>query len=74
MEARFYAGNSGREPSRLTWEIVPHDEFADVTLVTLTHDEFDLSPNTAQVLEQGLPIVLSGLKTVLETGESLTSF
>lgn len=65
---------AGEKPSRLTWEIVPHDEFADVTLVTLTHDEFDLSPNTAQVLEQGLPIVLSGLKTVLETGESLTSF
>ncbi|WP_248924770.1 ArsR/SmtB family transcription factor [Paenibacillus hamazuiensis] len=60
------------EPSRITWEIEPHAQFAGVTLVTVIHDAFELAPNTGNVLEAGLPIVLSGMKTLLETGTALT--
>lgn len=60
------------EPSRLTWEIVPHEQFEGITLVSVIHDDYDASPHTANVLESGLPIVLSGLKTLLETGKRFT--
>ena len=63
---------ANEKPSRITWEIDPHAEFPGVTLVTVIHDEFEQSPRTSAVLEQGLPIVLSGLKTLLETGTRLT--
>ncbi|WP_416728650.1 ArsR/SmtB family transcription factor [Fictibacillus sp. JL2B1089] len=55
-------------PSRLTWEINSHHDIKGVTLVTVIHDQYDQSPKTAQTLEHGLPIVLSGMKTLLETG------
>ncbi|WP_078381777.1 ArsR/SmtB family transcription factor [Sutcliffiella halmapala] len=57
--------------SCLTWEIEPNSEIAGVTLVTVIHDNTEASPNTAQVLENGLPVVLSGMKTLLETGRML---
>lgn len=59
------------QPSRLTWEIEPHAELAGVTLVTVVHDEFEEAPNTSRVLEAGVPVVLSGMKTLLETGSPL---
>ena len=58
-------------PSRLTWEIDPHAEFSGVTLVTVVHDEFEDARNTSRVLEEGLPVVLSGMKTLIETGSKL---
>ncbi|MEC2343045.1 metalloregulator ArsR/SmtB family transcription factor [Paenibacillus barengoltzii] len=61
------------KPSRLTWEIEPHAEFAGVTLVTVVHDEFEEAPVTSRILEEGLPIVLSGMKTLIETGGTLTT-
>jgi uncharacterized protein YndB with AHSA1/START domain len=59
--------------SRITWEIDSHAEYSGVTLVTIVHDEFEQAVNTAKILEKGLPIVLSGMKTLLETGSTLTS-
>jgi uncharacterized protein YndB with AHSA1/START domain/DNA-binding transcriptional ArsR family regulator len=54
--------------SRLTWEIEP---VADSCRLTLTHDQL---PETAsEALYGGWPMVLSGLKTLLETGETLTT-
>lgn len=60
-------------PSRMTWEITPHSELSGVTLVTVVHDEFEQALHTATILENGLPIVLSGMKTWLETGSTLAS-
>lgn len=59
------------EPSsRVTWEIEPQD--GGFTLLTVTHDHLDRSPGTAaNVAGVGWMRVLSGLKTVLETGTSL---
>jgi len=55
-------------PSRVTWEIVPRGE---VCLLTVTHDDFDEGSKTYKSVRLGWNPVLSGLKTLLETGEPL---
>ncbi|PYI56125.1 ArsR/SmtB family transcription factor [Paenibacillus flagellatus] len=66
------ADTAGEKPSRLTWDIEPHAELPGVTLVTVVHDDFEESPHTSRVLEAGLPVVLSGMKTLIETGSTLS--
>jgi uncharacterized protein YndB with AHSA1/START domain len=57
-------------PSRVTWTIEPAGD--DVTLLTVVHDELHSAPRTAaHVAGTGWMRVLSGLKTVLETGTGL---
>jgi uncharacterized protein YndB with AHSA1/START domain len=61
---------AAEEPSRVTWEIEPHD--GGYCKLTLTHDRLDGAPKTAEsVSGQGWMFVLSGLKTLLETGAPL---
>jgi uncharacterized protein YndB with AHSA1/START domain len=55
--------------SRVTWELEPQD--GGVTKLTLVHDELENAPKTAESVSGGWMLVLSGLKTLLETGESL---
>ena len=55
-------------PSRVTWEIVPR---GDVCQLTVTHDDFDAETPTFQKVRRGWNPVLSGLKTMLETGKPL---
>jgi uncharacterized protein YndB with AHSA1/START domain len=58
------------ERSRVTWELEPQDD--GTTLLTLTHDRLEGAPKTAAGVEGvGWMGVLSGLKTLLETGEPL---
>ena len=54
--------------SRVTWEIV---EIGDSCRLTVTHDQLREDANGQ--LYGGWPMVLSGLKTLLETGEMLTT-
>jgi DNA-binding transcriptional ArsR family regulator/uncharacterized protein YndB with AHSA1/START domain len=54
--------------SRVTWEIEP---VGDSCRLTLTHDRLRADANSE--LYGGWPMILSGLKTLLETGESLTT-
>jgi uncharacterized protein YndB with AHSA1/START domain len=54
--------------SRVTWEIEPIE---DSCRLTVTHDE--LSEGASDELYGGWPMILSGLKTLLETGELLTT-
>jgi uncharacterized protein YndB with AHSA1/START domain len=54
--------------SRVTWEIEP---VADSCRLTVTHDQLREGANSE--LYGGWPMILSGLKTLLETGESLTT-
>ena len=58
--------------SRLTWEIEPQD--GGYCQLTVTHDQLEASPKTAASVSRGWMLVISGLKTVLETGKPLTSF
>ena len=59
------------EESRVTWEIEPQD--GGYCLLTLVHDKLEGAPKTAESVAGGWMLVLSGLKTVLETGTPLTS-
>jgi uncharacterized protein YndB with AHSA1/START domain/DNA-binding transcriptional ArsR family regulator len=54
--------------SRTTWEIEP---VGDSCRLTVTHDQMREGANDQ--LYGGYPMLLSGLKTLLETGESLTT-
>jgi uncharacterized protein YndB with AHSA1/START domain len=55
-------------PSRVAWEIQP---MGAVTLLTLTHDDFDGETQTYTSVARGWNPVVSGLKTLLETGRPL---
>ncbi len=58
------------ETSRVTWEIEPRED--GVCLLTVVHDQLEGAPKTAEsVSGPGWTFVLSGLKTLLETGEPL---
>ena len=61
---------AAEQHSRVTWEIEPQD--GGVTKLTVVHDELEAAPKTAASVAGGWPFVLSGLKTLLETGEPLT--
>jgi uncharacterized protein YndB with AHSA1/START domain len=54
--------------SRVTWEIEP---VGDSCRLTVTHDQLREGAN--EELYGGWPMILSGLKTLLETGELLTT-
>ncbi len=55
--------------SRVTWEIEPVGD--DSCRLTVVHDQ--LKPGANGELYGGWPMILSGLKTLLETGENLTT-
>jgi hypothetical protein len=55
-------------PSRVTWEIEP---FGDSCKLTLIHDQFPSETPTFRSVGSGWPLVLSSLKSLLETGEAL---
>ena len=60
---------AAEETSRVTWEIEPEDD--GVTKLTLVHDQLEGAPKTAESVAGGWMFVLSGLKTLLETGQPL---
>ena len=56
--------------SRVTWEIEPHD--GGFSKLTVVHDQLEGAPKTAESVAGGWMYVLSGLKTLLETGKPLS--
>jgi uncharacterized protein YndB with AHSA1/START domain/DNA-binding transcriptional ArsR family regulator len=68
MQAHFGPETESAGPSRLTWEIEP---VGDSCRLLLTHDE--LPEDASELIYGGWPMVLSGLKTWLETGKTLTT-
>ena len=69
----LYNPDLATEPaSRVTWQIEPDEN--GICLLTVAHDQLDDAPKTAaRVAGPGWMRVLSGLKTVLETGEALNA-
>jgi uncharacterized protein YndB with AHSA1/START domain len=69
----LYDPEAALEPhSRVTWELEPQEN--GTTLLTVVHDRLEDSPKTAaSVSGGGWMMVLSGLKTLLETGEPLVA-
>ena len=56
-------------PSRVTWEIEPAG--GEVTKLTVIHDQLEGAPLTAESVANGWTYVVSGLKTLVETGEPM---
>jgi len=61
-------GDPAERPSRVTWEI---RQMGGACLLTLVHDDFDGETKTYRSVQHGWVSVLSGLKTLLETGSEL---
>jgi uncharacterized protein YndB with AHSA1/START domain len=57
--------------SRVTFDIAPYD---GMVRLTVTHEELQTGSNMAKGIQQGWPIVLSSLKSLLETGEGIDVF
>jgi len=64
----FFFPGTDESPSRCTWSI---EARGDATLLVLTHDEFDGETSTYKSVAHGWVPILSGLKTLLETGKPL---
>jgi uncharacterized protein YndB with AHSA1/START domain len=60
---------AAEETSRVSWEIEPQD--GGVSRLTVVHDQLEGAPKTAASVSGGWMFVLSGLKTLLETGAPL---
>jgi hypothetical protein len=58
-----------RTRAAFTWEIEAQD--GGFTKLTVVHDKLEASPKTAESVAGGWMLVLSGLKTLLETGKPL---
>jgi uncharacterized protein YndB with AHSA1/START domain/DNA-binding transcriptional ArsR family regulator len=68
FDALWGEGVRAEPTSRVTWEIEP---VGDSCRLTVTHDQLREGANDE--LFGGWPMILSGLKTLLETGELLTT-
>lgn len=58
--------------SRVTFELAPYD--GGMVRLTVTHDDLEAGGSMAKGVSQGWPIVLSSLKSLLETGEGIDVF
>ena len=62
---------AAEEPSRVTWEIESQE--GGYSKLTVVHDQLEGAPKTAEsVSGEGWMMVLSGLKTLVETGTPMT--
>ncbi len=57
--------------SRVTFDV---ERYEDMVRLTVTHDELEAGSAMAKGIQQGWPIVLSSLKSLLETGEGIDVF
>ncbi|MDF3822697.1 SRPBCC family protein [Leptospira sp. 96542] len=57
--------------SRVSFDIVPYE---DMVRLTVTHDELEAGSGMANGIQKGWPIVLSSLKSLLETGQGMDVF
>lgn len=69
FSAAYDPDMAAEDPSRVTWEIEPQD--GGVTKLTVVHDQLESAPKTAESVAGGWMYILSGLKTLLETGKPL---
>jgi uncharacterized protein YndB with AHSA1/START domain len=59
-------------PSRVTFrlETIGGESSGTATRLTVTHDHFPAGSNMPSMIGPGWPLVLAGLKTLLETGQT----
>lgn len=66
----FLAKVAAEPRSKVTFEI---EDVAPLVKLTVVHDDFEPGSAVLGTISQGWPRVLAGLKTLLETGETLTT-
>jgi uncharacterized protein YndB with AHSA1/START domain len=66
--ADILAKLAAEQRSKVTFDIEPMGEMVKLTVV---HDGFDSSSTLREMIQHGWPAILSGLKTLLETGTPL---
>ncbi|HEY9063763.1 MAG TPA: SRPBCC family protein [Burkholderiaceae bacterium] len=57
--------------SRVSFDVEPYEE---MVRLTVTHDELEAGSGMAKGIQRGWPIVLSSLKSLLETGQGIDVF
>ena len=55
-------------PSVVTFDL---ERLGEATRLTVTHDRFEEGARHFEMIEEGWPVVLSNLKTLLETGQTI---
>jgi DNA-binding transcriptional ArsR family regulator/uncharacterized protein YndB with AHSA1/START domain len=68
MSEEFRAKAAAERRSKVAFDIEPSGELVKLTVV---HDDFDPGSTVLESVSQGWPRVLSSLKTLLETGETI---
>ena len=66
--------SQGADPasySRVSFDIAAYEE---MVRLTVTHDELEAGSGMATGIQKGWPIVLSSLKSLLETGQAMDVF
>jgi uncharacterized protein YndB with AHSA1/START domain/DNA-binding transcriptional ArsR family regulator len=71
FDARWDDDVAPDPPSRITWEIEPAGD--GLSKLTVVHDGFASETHTYGQVIGGMPFILSGLKTLLETGRPLAA-
>ncbi|HLX87326.1 MAG TPA: metalloregulator ArsR/SmtB family transcription factor [Acidimicrobiales bacterium] len=68
IDDEVFATISAERRSKVTFELEP---VGPVVKLTVVHDDFEPGSTVATMVRNGWPQVLSGLKTLLETGDTL---
>jgi uncharacterized protein YndB with AHSA1/START domain/DNA-binding transcriptional ArsR family regulator len=68
FDARWDDGVAADEPSRISWDI---EQQGEAVKLKVTHNGFAAETETYRQIAGGMPYILSGLKTLLETGKPL---
>lgn len=71
FDARWDEDVAADPPSRITWEVA--DAAPGLSRLTVIHEGLVPGTATFEQVPKGMPLILSGLKTLLETGEPLIS-
>jgi uncharacterized protein YndB with AHSA1/START domain len=71
FRANWQPDFAGDRPSKVTYEIT--EAMPGVAKLTVLHEDFDSETATFKSVAQGWMVVLSGLKTLLETGQPLSA-
>ncbi|MBI3596006.1 MAG: SRPBCC family protein [Nitrospirae bacterium] len=62
-------GTSVEAPSRVTFHLEPDEQ---IVKLTVTHDEFPVNSKVFPQINGGWPVIISSLKSLLETDKPLT--
>jgi|SRR3972149_112192 len=63
-----HEGFENEQPSRVTFEL---EKQKDQVKLTMIHDEFEPDSKVFESISRGWPLILSSLKSMLETGRTL---